>query len=244
MNCYFISDAHLKPVPKSSDDKERQIRVVQFLEKITGEADYLVIAGDFFDLWYDWSNIVLSEFFPVYFALKQLANSGCKIKMVAGNHDFYFRFFLQKHLNIEVCNDSCSLEIDNKKVFVTHGDSHGQNDFRYKFYKMLIRSKIFELFFGIIHPVTAIKIGSLASRSSRNRKTEIKKLQRKESDFLKFAKDKIRCEEFDLVIMGHTHNPILEKIDKGFYANCGDWLTHNSYVQLKDGDISLNKFEN
>ncbi len=243
MNCYFISDTHLKPVPKSSDDRERQIRVVKFLEKITGEADYLIIDGDFFDLWYDWSNIVLSEFFPVYFALRQLANSGCKIKMLSGNHDFYFRFFLQKYLDIEIFADSCSLEIDNKRVFVTHGDSHSQNDFRYKIYKYLIRSKIFEIFFGIVHPVTAIKIGSLASRSSRNRKTDTKKLERKENDFLQFAENKIKNENFDLVVMGHTHNPILKKIENGFYANCGDWLTHNSFVQLKDGKVFLDRFE-
>ncbi len=242
MKAYFISDTHLKPVPKTAEDIARQKTVVQFLESITGKADILVIAGDFFDLWYDWKNIVLSEFFPVYYALKSLRDSGCKIKMIAGNHDFYFRYFLQNQLGIEIFKSECVLQIDNRKIFVTHGDSHGENDFRYKFYKLLIRSKIFELFFGIVHPALAIRIGSLASRSSRSRKVDEKKLTKKEAELLQFAQTKISKEGYDLVVMGHTHHPLLQSVSSGLYANCGDWLVHNSYLELQSGKAELKIF--
>ncbi len=239
MRAYFISDTHLKPVPKTAEDAARQKKVVQFLEKITGKADILVIAGDFFDLWFDWKNIVLSQFFPVYCALRDLRKGGCQIKIVAGNHDFYFRYFLQNQLGIEVHKAEISLQIDNRKIFVTHGDSHGKNDFRYKFYKLLIRSKIFELFFGTIPPALSIQIGSFASRSSRFRKVDPKKLARKEEQLLQFAKKKIAEDGYDIVVMGHTHNPLLQKISGGIYANCGDWLTHDSYLELCDGELKL-----
>ncbi len=239
MRAYFISDAHLKPVPKTAEDVARQEKVVRFLKSVTGKADILVVAGDFFDLWYDWQNIVLSNFFPVYHALKSLHDSGCQIKMVAGNHDFYFRYFLQKQLGIEIFPKECVLQIDKRKILVTHGDSHGKNDFRYKFYKLLIRSKLFELFFGILHPSLAIRIGSLASRSSRSRTVDKKKLAKKETELLQFAQDKISKENYDLVVMGHTHRPLLLGVSGGFYANCGDWLVHNSYLAMEDGKIRL-----
>ncbi len=239
MRVYFISDAHLKPVPKTDEDLQRQARVVKFLQGITGKADLLVVAGDFFDLWFDWKNIVLSQFFPVYCALKTLRDSGCRIKMVAGNHDFYFRFFLQKQLGIQIYRQDCSLQIDKLKIFVTHGDSHGKNDFRYRFYKFLIRSKIFELFFGIVHPALGIKVGSLASRSSRARRVDDQKLAKKEGELFSFAQAKIEQEGYDLVVMGHTHRPLLLPAGKGFYANCGDWLVHDSFLKMEDGEIKV-----
>ena len=239
MRVYFISDAHLKPIPKTDADVQRQEKVAQFLQSITGKADLLVIAGDFFDLWFDWQNIVFSQFFSVYYALKTLRDSGCKIKMIAGNHDFYFRFFLQDQLGIEIYRKECVLEIDGRKIFVTHGDSHGKNDFRYKFYKFIIRSKIFELFFGIMHPSLSLKIGSLASRSSRARKVDPKKLAKKEDQLFRFAQDKIAKEGYDLVVMGHTHRPLLLPAGSGFYANCGDWLSHDSFLKMEAGEISI-----
>ena len=40
--------------------------------------------------------------------------------------------------------------------------------------------------------------------------------------------------------------PVLEKVDVGgtekTYANAGDWLTHFSYVEIKEGRFALNTF--
>jgi UDP-2,3-diacylglucosamine pyrophosphatase LpxH len=43
--------------------------------------------------------------------------------------------------------------------------------------------------------------------------------------------------ELKLVILGHTHIPVLREVDPGrYYLNSGDWLTHRSYAVLTTGE--------
>ena len=42
--------------------------------------------------------------------------------------------------------------------------------------------------------------------------------------------------ELDLVVLGHTHVPVIEEIEPHrFYVNSGDWVYHRSYLVLQDG---------
>jgi len=236
MKIYFISDTHLKASSITKKDRKRQERVVNFLDSINGKADVLVMAGDIFDIWYDWKAVVLKEFFPVYNALSRLKKSNCRLIFVCGNHDFYLNGFLEKFIGIEVYRQNFLESIDGKKIFVSHGDSYTQNDFRYKLYKLIIRSGGFRVFFGLLHPDFAIKIGSLASRISRGDK---KVLDKKEKGLLNFAKMKIEQEKCDLVVMGHTHNPVFCKLGKSVYCNTGTWINCNTYLEIIDGKMKL-----
>jgi UDP-2,3-diacylglucosamine pyrophosphatase LpxH len=47
-------------------------------------------------------------------------------------------------------------------------------------------------------------------------------------------------ENFDALVLGHTHEPMLYQTDFGVdIANCGDWKNHTSYVTIDDGRIEL-----
>ena len=52
-----------------------------------------------------------------------------------------------------------------------------------------------------------------------------------------WAMDRLREEqELDLVVLGHTHVPLLREAGPGrWYANTGDWVKHRSYLQLAQG---------
>ena len=48
---------------------------------------------------------------------------------------------------------------------------------------------------------------------------------------------------FDHVVFGHTHRKMKEEIFKGkFYFNPGSWLTHNYYVEVNYGKVSLKRW--
>ena len=43
--------------------------------------------------------------------------------------------------------------------------------------------------------------------------------------------------ELDLVLLGHTHRPLVRELEPGrWYVNSGDWVVHQSYVILKEGE--------
>ena len=53
-----------------------------------------------------------------------------------------------------------------------------------------------------------------------------------------FAVELLRSEpELDLVLLGHTHLPLLREVEPGrWYVNSGDWVFHQSYVVLEEGE--------
>ena len=51
-------------------------------------------------------------------------------------------------------------------------------------------------------------------------------------------------DDVDVIIMGHSHHPeaiiwVDNKQAIKTYVNCGDWVSHQSWVSIKDGVVRL-----
>lgn len=241
MRTYIISDLHLK-YTENEDDKARRIRVMDFLNSLIGKADILILNGDIFDLWFAWNHVIIKSYFPILKILADLRESGCKLYFIAGNHDFWFRGFLSEYLGMEISQNNLSLEIDQKKLFVSHGDLYTSNDVRYHLFRTVIRNKLVMKIFQMIHPDIALNIGKLLSRSSRKRKISPELKRSKEKGLEKFAQLKLE-NDIDYVVMGHSHSPVKKEFKSGIYINSGDWIIHNTYVEIETGTIELKKYD-
>jgi len=239
MKAYFVSDFHLK-FKENEEDTSRRKRVISFLEDIVDEADLLVMNGDIFDLWFAWDQVIIKGYFPLLKALSDLKDSGCRLVLVAGNHDFWFNGFLTEYLNMEIYPDHFQEKIDNKLIYVTHGDLHTSNDLRYKLFRTLIRNKLVKSLFKMIHPDIALNLGILLSRSSRERKMSPSLKKAKENGLDKFATKMLQ--KNDLIVMGHSHSPKMDVKENGIYVNLGDWVVNNTYLEMIDGEINLKKY--
>jgi UDP-2,3-diacylglucosamine hydrolase len=58
-----------------------------------------------------------------------------------------------------------------------------------------------------------------------------------------YASRQLSRKNFDIVVMGHIHNPILKELAGGVYANCGDWMRHHSYLEIIDGKPELKTYK-
>ena len=56
---------------------------------------------------------------------------------------------------------------------------------------------------------------------------------------IQFAREKIKIEHYDVVLMGHRHRPYVQNIEKGLYINLGDWITYNTYAEFNGKKIEL-----
>jgi len=240
MRTIIASDFHLKYKP-SQEDKLREKRVLNFLKSLKGNTDLLILNGDIFDLWIEWSYVIISDYFPILKVLSDLKDSGCRIIYISGNHDFWFGDFLKKEIGIEIHQDVFNEKVGNHRLYVTHGDLHTVNDLRYHIFRKIIRSSIIKFLVKLIHPSLSLKLGKLLSRSSRNRvyPTELK--EKKEKGLLKSAENLLKNN--DIVAMGHSHQPKIININSGYYLNSGDWLIHNSYCEIDGESVVLNYFK-
>lgn len=240
MKIYIASDFHLK-FKETIEDKQRREKVLAFLDNLKNKADILVLNGDIFDLWFAWNSVIIKGYFPILVKLDELRKTGCRLIFIAGNHDFWFSGFLAKQLQMEIYQDHFQENLNGINIYISHGDRYTTNDLRYKVFRTLIRNKFVMKMFAVFHPDLALWIGRKMSRSSRSKQVSPRLLQKREKGLLQFSQEKLK--EVDLVIMGHSHLPKIEKMKYGIYANAGDWIINNSYIRIENKTIKLFNFK-
>ena len=236
MKYVIASDFHLKFI-ENTDDIKRRLLVEEFLRSLIGQIDGLILAGDIFDLWVEWDKVIIKNYFNVLKIFSLLKDAGCRLIFLSGNHDFWIGSFLKEVIGFEVYNDYFTDVINNKKIFVSHGDLFTKNDLRYQVFRKIVRAKLVQSIFKIIHPDFSLSIGQLLSRSSRNRKDPISLVNTKEKGLQEKAQK--LCEKYDVVIFGHSHNPLKIDYNDRIYLNCGDWLKNNSFCYFDEEKIEL-----
>ncbi len=235
---YFISDAHIG----HSDIDTEQIKekhLISFFRYIQSSAERLYINGDFFDFWFEYHSVIPKVGFRILSELTRLAESGTEIHLLGGNHDYWFNDFLPSELGIHIHKQPFIHKLQGYKFYLHHGDGFmaGTNDIGYKFLKFILHNKLNIFLFGLIHPDIATKIAYWASHLSRKRKLGDYNIN---SPYTKYALKQLENSDYDILILAHTHTPLLIEINKKYYLNLGNWYEDFSYGMLKQGQLSLN----
>lgn len=238
MKAIFLSDAHLR-----SKDDPRYRKLLSFLEGLKGRVNRLYLAGDFFDFWFCSDRRIYPDYIPVIEKLLDLRRAGAEILLCEGNHDFYLESYFRGRLGLRVCEEWAELELDGRKILLSHGDTVDRSNTRYLFLRRVLRSRLFSRFQWCIPSVLRWRLASLSSDISKGFSEASK--DRLVATMESFAQSKFR-EGYDAVILGHSHRPLLRTSLVGgrerTFASLGDWVEHYSYLVCENGRFDLRFF--
>lgn len=235
---YFISDAHLGLGTKEQERKKED-KLLSFFEKIASDANLIYILGDLFDAWFEYKTVIPKGFHRILSKLDELVQNNIQIHYLAGNHDYWVNDFFSEEIGIKTYPEAFDINIDGKKIYMHHGDGLATNDKGYLILKKIFRNPVNIKLYKLLHPDLAIKIARKFSKTSR--KHSGNKHFGEEDGMKKAAVKKIE-EGYDIVIMGHRHEPTVININNGLYINLGDWITHYTYCEMTDGLPVLKKW--
>lgn len=230
----FISDQHLGLHSKEVEDKKERL-LVKFLKYAQDNCDELFLVGDLFDYWFEYKRVYQKGFFRTLTALQDVAEKGIKIHYFIGNHDFLHRDFFVKEMGASLYEDPVDVVLNDKRFYIGHGDGLVKNDIGYKILKKVLRNKIIQKLYSLLHPDLGIAIASKTSKSSRK---YTKEKDYGEIDGMFDAAKKKIDEGFDYVIFGHSHERVISKYNSGVYINLGSWIDAPCY-----GKFYSNGFE-
>jgi len=239
VKAFFISDLHLGAEDGADEIRKREL-VHRFLQMVRQEATHLFLVGDFFDFWFEYRTVIPKTHFHILNDLAEVRRAGVTIHYLAGNHDFALGQFFERELHIHTWPDEMTIELAGKKFYLFHGDGLAKKDGGYRLLKRILRSRLNQKFFRLLHPDFGIKLAHLASGSSR-KYTNQQNDQRDESDYVEFAKKQFEA-GFDYVLMGHRHNPLVYEKDGHKYINLGDWISKYSYAEFDGRELELKYF--
>jgi UDP-2,3-diacylglucosamine hydrolase len=235
MRALFLADAHLC---KPSDPNYQAL--LAFLDEQCGKTDRLVLLGDIFEFWIGKATVI-ADHAPLIDALERMCRQGTKLVYVEGNHDFHLGPVFTRRLNCQIFPDGGSIDLDGKKIFLTHGDLANPDDTGYRRLRKFLRSRLIRTLIRIVPSSLTMAIANRGSYKSRKISGE-KRSRWSAREILKPYAQAILAAGHQAVVSGHYHQPFQEKLDGGELIALGDWITQYSYAVYEDHAFSLKSY--
>jgi UDP-2,3-diacylglucosamine hydrolase len=242
----IFSDVHLKVTEAHKPGRDA---FIHFLKGFSpDEYDRIICLGDLFDFWFEYQHVIFSDFFDVLRVFADLHDAGVELHLICGNHDFWAGRFLKDELGFQVHPNTVTLPFGDKRGLLVHGDGINPKDTSYRFYKCIARNPFVVWAFRQLHPDWAMGLARAVSHSSRTLRTREEPEYGPEANALsEFAQGVFERGEADIVFCGHSHAPMIQKIEvpngSGLYINSGDMITSGSHV-IWDGNQFHLEIEN
>ena len=227
MTTYFISDLHLERI-------ESPITNIfsAFMDDLN-QNDSLYILGDLFESWIGDDNVTeLSQY--ISDRLLMLSERDISVAIMHGNRDFLIGEDFCKASSIKLINDPRIIEIDTKKVMLTHGDELCTDDNEYQAFRSVVRNPLWQKDFLNFPISKREKIAGEAKDASKDSK------ENKAMEIMDVNTDAVlrafNDHDIEIMIHGHTHRPNIHKVsNEGKNLTryvLGDW-NKNSAIILK-----------
>ena len=131
---FFASDVHL-----ASDTPAITARFLSFLERARREASALYLLGDIFESWVGDEDLDLSDYQPVFAALRETVQAGVAVYFMAGNRDFMVSDRVLAELGLIRLDDPYVLSTTTWQFVLSHGDLYCTDDVAYQQFRVKVR---------------------------------------------------------------------------------------------------------
>jgi UDP-2,3-diacylglucosamine hydrolase len=234
-----VADAHLGQVPPAVGTAFHA-----FLDAVPQPGDHLVLTGDLFDFWFEYRSVIPRKHFATVAKLQEVRARGVPITFVGGNHDRWGGSFFTQDLGIQFFGGEAELELHGRRAFIAHGDGLTEQHWSGAVMHRMLRHPITVAVFRVLHPTIGFWIADLFSRHLADNTKDRAVLDRAAAAQRSWAADFLtRHPEVQLVIMAHTHRPILERLPDGrAYVNPGAFLDGGRYAVINGDAVELKQF--
>ena len=240
---YFLSDVHLG-ASALSDNKERELKLVNWLEEIREDCAALFLLGDIFDFWFEYKTVVPKGFVRFLAKIAEFTDRGIQVYFFTGNHDIWLFDYLEKECGVKIFKQDTAFRIGHQSFYLGHGDGLNPHDKAYLFIRRIFHNRFLQRCFRWLHPDVGVAFAHRWSSHSRLSKTgeltadHYRGSQLEEIE--KYARQVLQKEYFDYFIFGHRHFPSDILLSEGSrYINTGDWVTWFSYAVYDGRDVRL-----
>ena len=234
-----ISDLHLGTYGCRAEE------LLRYLQHI--EPARLILNGDIIDAWQFKKKYFPATHWEVIERILEMANTGTIVYYLTGNHDDILRRFDSLDLGNIRLRHQLELRVHNKSYWFFHGDVFDASVLISPFlaslggkgYDWLIRINAFINGWRVSMGLPKI---SFAHRVKRSVKHAVKFV----SDFEKHSVRMGLRKGVDVVVCGHIHQPLIEKVENEegsiMYMNSGDWIENMTALEFVNSKWTLYRY--
>jgi len=183
------------------------------------------------NFWVNSRFLIKEAYAPVLEKFKDLHKNGIKITYLSGNRDFLINYYYGNKDEVEIFDRPLLAKLNDKTVYLCHGDELCSNDRHYQFYKAIIRNKILGL---LIRSLPGKVKEAIAQHMSRRSRKIIKTKPKETLGVTEPALEKVFTKGADIIIHGHTHENYTRDLEingeKKKVYGLGDWSKTGPYL--------------
>ena len=231
----FISDMHFGYGPPAAD-RAAEAQLVACLQAHRHQVQELLLGGDVFDAWIEYSSLVPKGCARFLGLLAHWTDGGIPVTYVIGNHDPWHRDYFETELGVRVARDAYRSEVQGVRLHLAHGDALPNAPLHARIARTLLRHPLPVALYRTLLPgdwgmrlARAVKHGLDARPSSPATNSTLRA----------HARRLLQNRSCDLVVMGHSHNPELSVWPEGAYLNTGAWLNTRHFGMLVERTVKL-----
>lgn len=236
---FVVSDAHLGGVPGAVGGA-----LHEFLDTVPRSGDHVVLNGDLFEFWFEYSRVIPKRAFPTLVRLAGLRDRGVRLTVTGGNHDRWGRDFWREELGAGFHREGVELELAGWRAFVAHGDGIAEQHAAARVLHGLTRHRLTAALFRWIHPdlghALVERFSGLLGERTRSEGVLEKAASAQEAWARKLLAGR---GDLNLVVLGHTHRPMLTAVgERRWYVNPGAWMDGFRYATITDRGPELRTY--
>lgn len=240
---FFASDCHLGE-PDYLSSREREQKVVSWLENFKHESGGFFLLGDIFDFWFEYKHVIPKGYVRFLGKLAEITDQGIPVFFFTGNHDMWLFDYFSQELNIAVYREPQTFKVNDSMLQVGHGDGLGPGQFSYKILKSMFANRFCQWLFGWLHPNVGFAVANIWSRYSRNNNGLAQPFTfAGEEKIYQYCKDTEQDTHHDFYVYGHRHLALEMPVnDSSIYYNVGEWIQGFTYGVYDGENFKLEAF--
>lgn len=219
-----VSDAHLL----GPDDPEQQA-LGAMLDGL--RCDVLVLLGDILHAGWTWDGQPHPRYQPFFAAVEAVVARGIEVRWVPGNHDFG----VEPPGGVRLMG-AHRIEVDGVGVLLAHGDEPDR-DLGYRALSRVLRGPVFG---ALVHRLGPERGTRLLDRLAGPRHpADASPPEALVTAQRAWATGRLRADDVDLVVMGHSHVLGEVPLPGGAIVHTGAWYGLRSWLEIVDGERRL-----
>lgn len=178
----------------------------------------------------------------------KLSERGTKVVYVTGNHDEALRQYSPLNIGDFKLVDKYIFLLNGKRYWVFHGDVFDRTTKGYAKMIAKLGGKGYDLLILFNRFVNKIllSMGKERKSFSKSIKGSVKQAVKWISNFEKTAAELAIEQEYDYVVCGHIHQPVIKRItdEQGstVYMNSGDWVENLTALEYNGEEWSIFRY--
>lgn len=223
----------------SAVERAKEAALIDCLEAHADRVEHLYLVGDVFDGFIEYRHLVPKGFVRFQALLAQWTDRGIPITYLLGNHDPWHRDYFARELGVQLIPESLTVTHGDVRLHLAHGDKWASTHGLYTWLRPLLRHPTaVRLYRSLLPADFGLGLAQWVSRRVHEEDTDPAVV-----DALRtYAREALRREDADVMIMGHSHEAALHAWPEGIYVNTGNWYENRTFARLDADGIRLSRW--